>query len=165
MTRLIAALLALTLTAHATAEERPSNAALTFVAAFSDAHLANMLSRFGQRSPVLGSFAQVDAQLTAEALDAAIADAIAEHGAAWRENMATAWMPLLSEAEFISLTNAGAQSPHLEKYLDLRDEAGAAMQASSEALFSEILRDVIDSSVAALTPADPDASQTETGEN
>ncbi|MEL6478137.1 MAG: hypothetical protein AAFR17_12495 [Pseudomonadota bacterium] len=130
----------------------PSQAALTFVAGFSDAHLANMLSRFGQRSPVLASFAQVDAQLTANTLDAAIGEAVAQHGPVWQRNLASAWMPLLSEEELVSLTNSGAQSPHIDKYLDLRNEAGVAMQASSQELFAEILRNVIDRSVASLSP-------------
>jgi hypothetical protein len=139
----------------------PSAAALTFVAAFSDDHLAGMLSRFAGRDPRLAAFAQVDGRAVASTLDTAIALAVREHSADWQRNMARAWTPLLSEEELVSLTTAGAQSPHVDKYLELRPAAGQAMQTYSQDLFREILSDVLDTTVAALAdnaapaPSDP----------
>lgn len=135
----------------------PSEAALTFVAGFSDDHLSGMLSRIGSRSPVLAGFAQIDGQVTSLTFDAEIDKAVKRHGAAWKRNMAIAWTPLLSEDELTSLTTAGAQSPHTDKYLELRGEAGLTMQSLSQQLFRDVLREVIDNTVAELTPKDAPA--------
>lgn len=134
------------------AEEEPSPAALSFATGFADDHLAGMLSRIGSRSPILASFAQIDSRVTAQAFDANIAKAVQAHGKQWRHNMALAWTPLLSEEELTSLNNAGAQSPYADKYLELRDDAGVTMQGLSNELFQQILREVIDNTVADLTP-------------
>ncbi|MEM7505987.1 MAG: hypothetical protein AAF415_04520 [Pseudomonadota bacterium] len=134
------------------AAEEPSPAAVAFVTGFSDDHLAGMLSRIGSRSPVLASFAQIDGRMTAQAFDANIAKAVHAHGAEWRHNMALSWTPLLNEEELTSLTNAGAQSPYTDKYLELRGDAGVKMQSLSNDFFQQILREVIDNTVADLTP-------------
>ena len=154
MARFVSALIASALLwAVPAAAEEPSDAALTFVAGFSDQHLAGMLSRLGARSPALAAFAQVNGTLTEATFDGHVSAAVKEHGPAWRRNLALAWTPLLSEEELTSLTNAGAQSPFADKYLDLRDEAGQSMQSLSEDLFREILTDVLADTVRDLTEA------------
>jgi len=137
--------------ADETPAAEPSEAALTFVAGFSDDHLSGMLSRFGGRDPRLASMAQVDGQAVAVTLDTAIAEAVRDNSDAWKRNMALAWTPLMSDAELTSLSTAGAQSPHVDKYLELRDEAGQSMQALSQDLFRGILEGVLEATVATLS--------------
>lgn len=159
-------------TAHLHADEapatEPSAAAVTFVAAFSDDHLSGMLSRFGGRDPRLAAFAQIDGRVVAGTLDAAIAKAVRTNSAAWQRNMALSWIPLMSDEELTSLTNAGAQSPHVDKYLELRGEAGQSMQVLSEDLFRDILSGVLETTIAALNdasstaPTSPGAASTKT---
>ncbi|MEM6904374.1 MAG: hypothetical protein AAF568_00630 [Pseudomonadota bacterium] len=130
----------------------PSPAAMSFVAGFSDDHLSGMLSRIGGRSEALSVLAQVHGRLTGQVFDQEIDRAVAARGPEWQRNLALAWTPLMSEAELTSLTNAGAQSPHVEKYLDLRGAAGERMQELSGDLFGEILEDVVRATYARLTP-------------
>lgn len=135
----------------------PSSAALTFVAAFADDHLSGMLSRFGGRDPRLAAMAQIDGRVVAATLDAAIAEAVREHSAMWQRNLALSWTPLMSDEEFSSLTIAGAQSPHVDKYLELRETAGQSMQTLSQDLFREILGEVLDATLSALSEAETPA--------
>ena len=143
---LCAVSLSLTLLAgHASADEQqePSDAALSFVGQFSDDHLSGMLSRLGGRSKVFIGLAQAHGEIVGKVLDLAVEDAVRRHGPKWQQNMATAWMPLLNDSEFDSLRTEGAQSPHTEKYLELRSVAGKSMQASSQEFFQTILSEVI----------------------
>ncbi|MEM0945260.1 MAG: hypothetical protein AAGI70_15090, partial [Pseudomonadota bacterium] len=96
--------------------------------------------------------AQVHGRLTGQVFDQEIDRAVAARGPEWQRNLALAWTPLMSEAELTSLTNAGAQSPHVEKYLNLRGAAGERMQELSGDLFGEILEDVVRATYARLTP-------------
>ncbi|MEO1491881.1 MAG: hypothetical protein AAFV19_06985 [Pseudomonadota bacterium] len=154
------ALLALALStwavpANEASSTEPSPAAMNFVAGFSDDHLAGMLSRFGGRDPRLALLAQVNGQAVALTLDAAIADAVRDNSAAWQRNMALAWTPLMSDDELTSLANAGAQSPHVDKYLELRGDAGQSMQILSQDLFRTILEDVLETTIAVLSESPP----------
>lgn len=128
----------------------PSESAMVFVGQFSNDHLSGMLSRLGGRSKVFIGLAQAHGEIVGRVLELAINDAVLKHGPQWQTNMATAWDPLLTDEEFDSLRNAGAQSPHTDKYLELRSEAGQTMQASSQELFQEIMAEVMSDVQAAL---------------
>lgn len=128
----------------------PSDAAMAFAGGFSDLHLAGMLQRIGARQPAMIAASQIDAQVLVSVFEAEIAEAVRRHGSAWQRNMALAWTPLLSDEEMLSLATAGAQSPHVEKYLALRPKAGAAMQALSGDLFEAILAEVVGNTLATL---------------
>ena len=141
---LVAALFALPLTAGAgDAPEAPSEAAMTFAAGFSDNQLAGMLSRIGARQPPLMALGQMDGATLATVFDAEIARAVKKHSGAWQTNMALAWAPLMTDEELASLASSGAESPHVDKYLELRGQAGARMQELSGDLFKQILQEVI----------------------
>ena len=135
---------------HASETDTPSEAAMTFVGQFSDNHLSGMLSRLGGRSKVFIGLVQAHGQIVDRVLELAVADAVRAYGAEWQTNMAAAWDPLLSEEELTSLTTAGAQSPHTDKYLELRGQAGEAMQTSSQDLFEKIMAEVMGDVQAAL---------------
>lgn len=136
----------------------PSAAAVTFVSGFSDDHLSGMLSRIGARQPTLMAIGQLNGGLLASVFDAEIDKAVLVYGDAWRDNMARAWTPLLTDAELTSLTTAGAQSPFTDKYLALRGEAGQTMQVLSSDLFRQILSEVVANTARQLgaAPAAPD---------
>ena len=135
---------------QADAVKAPSEAAMTFVGQFSDDHLSGMLSRRGGQSTVFIGLVQAHGQIVDRVLELAISDAVRKYGPEWQTNMAAAWDPLMSEAELSSLTTAGAQSPHIEKYLELRAQAGQAMQGNSQELFKQIMVEVMGEVQAAL---------------
>ena len=135
--------------------EEPSEAAQTFAAGFSKDQLSGMLSRIGARQPQMVAMGQMDGSTLAAVFDAEIAHAVEKYGAQWQHNMARAWTPLLSEDELNSLTAEAAESPHVEKYLGLREQAGQNMQVLSGDLFKEILQEVVQNTINSL-------SQTET---
>ena len=150
---IVVATLAATLTfmpARASDTTAPSDSAMTFVGQFSDDHLSGMLSRLGGRSKVFIGLAQAHGEIVGRVLDLAVEDAVRKYGPQWQQNMAQAWMPLLTDEEFDSLRNAGAQSPHTEKYLELRTTAGQSMQASSQELFQTIMAEVMEQTRTAL---------------
>ncbi|MEM9140160.1 MAG: hypothetical protein AAGB15_10050 [Pseudomonadota bacterium] len=128
---------------QAQSTEEPSEAAMTFVGAFSDGHLTSMLQRIGARQPIMVAASQLNGQVLAAVFDAEIAQAVKVHGPQWQRNMALSWTPLLSDDEMLSLVAEGAGSPHSEKYLELRSEAGQTMQGLSGEFFKTILADVI----------------------
>jgi hypothetical protein len=136
-------------------ESDPSEAAMIFVAGFSDDHLSGMLSRIGGRSSTMAALSQLDGALVAAIFDAEIDAAVVKYGSAWHRNLALAWTPLLTPEELTSLTIAGAQSPHTDKYLSLRAAAGQTMQQLSQELFHEVLSEVIANTVGELTPEQP----------
>jgi hypothetical protein len=154
---LIAAILSAILVSApvATGEADPSPEAMTFVAGFSDDHLSGMLSRIGGRSSTMVALSQVDGALAAAVFDVEIDRAVVKYGPAWQRNLALSWTPLLTSGELSSLTIAGAQSPHTEKYLSLRGAAGQTMQQLSQDLFHEVLTEVVRNTVAELTPGQP----------
>jgi hypothetical protein len=131
--------------------DEPSEAAMTFAGGFSGDQLAGMLSRIGARQPPLMALGQMDGSTLAAVFDAEIARAVEKHGAAWQRNMAIAWMPLMSDEELSSLTVMGGESPHVDKYLSLREQAGARMQVLSSELFQTILEEVIGNTLRTLT--------------
>ncbi len=130
--------------------EAPSESAMAFVGQCSDDHLSGMLSRLGGRSKVFVGLAQVHGEIVGRVLDLAVEDAVRRYGPEWQANMAMAWEPLLTEAELDSLRIDGAQSPHTEKYLGLRAQAGQSMQSSSQELFQKILTEVVGQTQTAL---------------
>ena len=139
-------------------EGAPAPEALAFVAGFSDQHLAEMLASGAGNSPQIASLAASDYDSVAQALDAEIGLAIARYGPGWQHNMALAWTPLMTGDEFTSLALAGAQSPHVEKYLSLRSSAGQSMQALSQQLYETALQDVVTGTLGRLAAPAP-ASQ------
>ena len=90
--------------------------------------------------------------MLAAVFDAEIDKAVVKYGPEWQRNMARAWTPLMTDDELLSLATAGAQSPHTDKYLGLRTQAGQSMQVLSEDLFREILEEVIRNTLAELQP-------------
>lgn len=154
---LFSALLSILLVATPVAadETDPSMEAMTFVAGFSDDHLSGMLSRIGGRTSVMIALSQLDGGIVAAVFDAEIDRAVVKYGPAWQRNLALAWTPLLTPKELTSLTIAGAQSPHTEKYLSLRGAAGQTMQQLSQELFHEALTEVVKNTATELTPQQP----------
>ena len=134
--------------------EEPSEAAMTFAAGFAQDQLSGMLSRIGARQPQMMALGQMDGSTLAAVFDAEIARAVEKHGAAWQRNMAIAWTPLMTEDELNSLTAEGADSPHVDKYLGLRDQAGQNMQTLSGDLFREILEEVMQNTINELAPVE-----------
>jgi len=144
----------------------PSQAAMDFVLGFSDTHLTGMLQRIGAQQPVLVAASQVNAELLVAVFEAEIAQALKVYGPQWQRNLAIAWTPLLTDDELHSLASQGASSPHTEKYLELRGEAGKTMQSLSQDLFKQVLSEVVDKTVKQMgtveeAPADNDASKSE----
>ncbi len=135
--------------------EKPSEAAMLFAGGFSNDQLSGMLSRIGARQPPLLALGQMDGSTLSVVFDAAIADAVKKYGPQWQQNMALAWTPLLNEEELASLTTMGAQSPHVEKYLGLREQAGQNMQKLSGDLFRDILQEVIGNTLKTLGADQP----------
>jgi len=133
----------------------PSEAAMIFVAGFSDDHLSGMLSRIGGRTSTMVALSQLDGALVAAVFDAGIDRAVVKYGPAWQRNLALAWTPLLTPEELSSLTTAGAQSPYTDKYLALRGAAGQSMQQLSQDLFQEALTELVNNTAAELAPEDP----------
>lgn len=123
--------------------EAASPAAISFAGQFSDDHLSGMLSRIGARTETMMMLGQLNGRLTEQVFNAEIDAAVARHGDAWRLNMARAWTSLMSDEELASLVADGAASPHADKYLAQRNTAGDTMQALSQDLFAEILREVL----------------------
>lgn len=123
--------------------QQPSEAAMTFVGGFSDLHFAGMLQRIGARQPKIVAASTLNAGLLAAIFEAEIAKVVRIRGPEWQRNMALAWMPLLSDEEMASLAAAGAQSPHVEKYLSNRNSAGETMQGLSSDLFKQALDEVV----------------------
>ena len=126
---------------------KPSEAAMNFVLGFSDTHLTGMLQRIGAQQPVLVAASQINAELLVAVFEAEIAQAIKVYGPEWQRNLALSWTPLMTESELRSLSTQGASSPHTDKYLELRGEAGKTMQTLSEDLFKQILSEVVDKTV------------------
>ena len=122
----------------------PSEAAMNFVLGFSDTHLTGMLQRIGAQQPVLVAASQINAELLVAVFEAEIAQAVKVYGPEWQRNLALSWTPLMTDDELESLTSTGASSPHTEKYLELRGEAGKTMQSLSQDLFKQILSEVVD---------------------
>ena len=156
---LFAGALALVLTAPLPAQsadipQEPSDAAVTFAAGFSADQLSGMLSRIGARQPQMMALGQMDGSTLAAVFDAEIARAVQKYSDQWQQNMARAWTPLMTEDELTSLTAEGAQSPHVDKYLKLREEAGQNMQAISGDLFKQILKEVMQNTINALAPSE-----------
>ncbi|HSF94148.1 MAG TPA: hypothetical protein VLA52_03910 [Thermohalobaculum sp.] len=148
---LFAALLAALLTAAPAAadESAPAPEAVTFVAGFADDLFAGMLARYGMQAPQLAALAEVHGdEAVAPIFQSEIVRAVREHGPVWRHNLALAWTPLLTAEELRSLTLSGSASPHLEKYMGLRADAGSAMQALSGDLLQTALRDAVEGTVA-----------------
>ena len=137
----------------------PSGAALTFVGQFSDDHLSGMLSRAGARQPALIAASQLNGQLVAAVFDAEIDRAVAQYGPDWQRAMAQSWMGLLNDEQFTSLVADGAESPHADAYVGLRNEAGGNMQKNAGELFQKILAEVMDRTITELGTAAPAADQ------
>ncbi len=127
--------------------KEPSQAAMDFVLGFSDTHLTGMLQRIGAQQPVLVAASQVNAELLVAVFEAEIAQALKVYGPQWQRNLAISWTPLLTDDELHSLASQGASSPHTEKYLELRGEAGKTMQSLSQDLFKQVLSEVVDKTV------------------
>ena len=139
--------------------DAPTEAAMNFVAGFSDTHLTGMLQRIGARQEIMISLSTVSGELLVAVFEAEIAQAVKVHGPKWQENLARSWVPLLTEEELTSLTVEGAQSPYTEKYLELRAQAGQSMQALSGDLFKEVLSEVIAKTVKQIGDVQEDAAK------
>lgn len=151
----IAALLALALALPAHADDaptEPSPTAMAFAGQFSDAHLSGMLSRIGARQAPLVALSQLQGELVAAVFDAQIDLAVEKYGPQWQQNMAMSWGGLMTDAELQSLLDGGSQSPFAERYGELTGDAGRQMQVLSGDLFKQILTEVIDATIAELTP-------------
>ena len=117
---------------------------MNFVIGFSDTHLTGMLQRIGAQQPMLVAASQINSELLVAVFEAEIAQALKVYGPQWQRNLALSWTPLLSDEELHSLTTDGASSPHTDKYLELRGQAGKTMQGLSQDLFKQILSEVVD---------------------
>lgn len=154
---LIAALLGLVLIAPlpSIADQTPAEptpAAMNFAAGFAADHLSGMLSRIGARQPAMIALGQANGAALEAIFNLKIDAAVAKYSDQWQRNMALAWTPLMTEEELTSLTTAGAQSPHTDKYLSLRGQAGQTMGALSQDLFRQILTEVLSETIQAVTP-------------
>ncbi|MFK7944808.1 MAG: hypothetical protein AB8B85_18130 [Paracoccaceae bacterium] len=140
----IAALLSLAICpAMAADTSAPSEAAMAFVGQFSDDHLSGMLSRVGASQPAMMAAGQFNGSLLAVVFDAEIDKAVTEYGPEWQRAMASSWTGLMTDEQFTSLTNDGADSPYSDTYLGLRSTAGAQMQQNAGDLFRKILSQVV----------------------
>lgn len=151
----IAALLALVLALPTQADETPADpspTAMAFAGQFSDAHLSGMLSRIGARQAPLVALSQLNGDLVALVFDTQIDLAVDKYGPEWQRNMALSWGGLMEDNELQSLMDAGSQSPFAPRYAELTGDAGRQMQALSGDLFAQILSEVLDATVAELTP-------------
>lgn len=143
----------------------PSQAAMDFVLGFSDIHLTGMLQRIGSQQPVLVAASQVNSELLVAVFEAEIAQALKVYGPQWQRNLALSWTPLMTDDELHSLASQGEASPHTEKYLELRGEAGKTMQSLSQDLFKQILSEVVDKTVKQMGEiAEPDPATNTEGE-
>jgi hypothetical protein len=133
--------------AWATEAPAPTEAAMAFVGQFSDDHLSGMLSRVGGSQPAMVAASQLNGALVAAVFDAEIDKAVTAHGPDWQRAMARSWTGLMTDEQFTSLMEQGADSPHAETYLGLRNQAGQKMQANAGELFRQILAQVIENTV------------------
>lgn len=147
----LAAVLACAITPAWTADTAvPSDAAMSFVGQFSDDHLSGMLSRIGATQPAMVAASQLNGALVAAVFDAEIDKAVAQYGPDWQRAMAQSWAGLMTDDQFTSLVHQGAESPHVETYLGLRNQAGANMQGHAGDLFRQILTEVVQNTVTEL---------------
>lgn len=143
--------------ASETAAATPSDEALAFVSDFSDEHLSGMLSRVGGQSQTMRELSRIDARLLAAAFETEIDAAVERHGDEWAHNLALAWTPVLTDAEMASLSTEGAESPHVQKYTEGREEAAVEMARLSQDLFREIMGEVMQNTLATLSGEVPRA--------
>ncbi len=61
----------------------------------------------------------------------------------WDRNLAQAWAPLLTAEELESVATKKRGSPHFAKFMSLRNQAGAAMQAKSQALLATVVAEAL----------------------
>jgi len=90
-----------------------------------------------------GIEAALGPQKADELLRAEIAVAVPKHQEQWNRNLAQAWAPLMTSAEFDSVVSDKQKSPFASKFLSLQDRAGAAMKGNSEPLLTAVLTEVL----------------------
>ena len=151
--------MALALTPALADEGAPSEAAIAFVGQFSDDHLSGMLSRVGGSQPAMVAASQLNGALVAAVFDAEIDKAVTAHGSDWQRAMAKSWTGLMTDEQFASLVEQGADSPHAETYVGLRGKAGANMQQNAGELFRTILAQVIENTMKELGAEAPASTE------
>lgn len=80
-----------------------------------------------------------------ELLRAEIAVAAPNHQEQWNRNLAQAWAPLMTSAEFESVVAEKQKSPFASKFISLQDRAGVTMKTNSEPLLKTVLTEVLTS--------------------
>ncbi|MBC7917057.1 MAG: hypothetical protein H7Y28_04515 [Rhodoferax sp.] len=90
-----------------------------------------------------GVEATLGPQKADELLKAEIAVTVTKHQNEWNENLAQAWAPLMTPAEFDSVISDKQKSPFSSKFVSLQDRAGAAMKVNSEPLLKTVLKEVL----------------------
>ena len=89
----------------------------------------------------------VEAELGPQKADALIRTEIAvsvpKHQEQWNRNLAHAWAPLMTSAEFDSVASDKQNSPFAPKFVSLQEQAGNMMKVHSEPLLKTVLTDVL----------------------
>jgi hypothetical protein len=107
-------------------------------------NLAGMTYKFAKITTTYrGVEATIGPQKADELLRAEIAAAVPKHQGEWNGNLAQAWAPLMTSAEFDSVVSEKQKSPFASKFLSLQDRAGAAMKVNSESLLKTVLTEVL----------------------
>lgn len=78
-----------------------------------------------------------------EFLKAEMALVLPKYREQWNANLAQAWAPLMTAAEFDSVASDKQQSPFAGKFVSLQDKAGAAMKVNSEPLLKTVLTELL----------------------
>lgn len=78
-----------------------------------------------------------------ELLKAEMALVLPKYREQWNANLARAWAPLMTSAEFDSVASDKQQSPFAGKFVSSQDKAGAAMKVNSEPLLKTVLAEVL----------------------
>ena len=87
-----------------------------------------------------------------ELLKAEMALVLPKYREQWNANLAQAWAPLMTAAEFDSVASDKQQSPFAGKFVSLQDKAGAAMKVNSEPLLKTVLKEVLSGVFEKATP-------------
>lgn len=109
-------------------------------------NLAGMVYQFAKVTTTYrGVEAKVGPQKADQLLRAEIAVVVPRYQEQWNRNLAQAWAPLMTSAEFDSVATVKQQSPFASKFLSLQDRAGASMKTNSEPLLKTVLTEVLSS--------------------
>lgn len=107
-------------------------------------NLAGMTYTFAKTTTTYkGVEAKLGPQKADELLRAEIAVAVPKHQEQWNKNLALAWAPLMTSAEFDSVVSDKQSSPFASKFMSLKERAGATMKVNSEPLLKTVLTEVL----------------------